>query len=115
MDGRVVLVELDTPDHVVEGSGTPGLALHRPHPNPFLQAAEIRYEIPEMAEVSLAVHDAAGRLVRSLFDDRPTPAGLNVIVWDGRTDAGRQAHSGVYYLRLRSEGLWATRPIVMLR
>lgn len=52
--------------------------------------------------MELAVYDLKGRLVRTLVDG-VLPAGPDEAVWDGRTDAGREAASGAYFYRLKTE------------
>jgi flagellar hook assembly protein FlgD len=53
--------------------------------------------------VRIAVFDVSGRLVASLLDG-PALAGEHSIVWDGRDGAGREMPSGVYVVRLESDG-----------
>jgi hypothetical protein len=42
------------------------------------------------------------------------PAGRHVIPWNGKTDRGDRALSGVYVCRLRAGGHQATRKFVLL-
>jgi hypothetical protein len=68
-------------------------------PNPFRDAAVIRYASPSESLVSLEIYDLSGRLVRSLLDDE-VPPGYHSVIWDGRDDAGAEVGSGVYFARL---------------
>lgn len=52
-------------------------------------------------DLDLEIFDAAGRRVRS-FATSSQSAGGELLVWDGRTEAGGRAPSGVYFARLRS-------------
>jgi hypothetical protein len=62
-------------------------------------------------KVSLDVFNTAGRFVRSLVYDAPSP-GSHTAVWDGR-DSGMTAVSrGVYFVRMRAGTFEATRKIV---
>jgi beta-glucosidase-like glycosyl hydrolase len=78
-------------------------------PNPFNPATAIRYEIPRAGPVSLKVYDLLGREVASLIEQRQ--------------DAGRYQVqfnatglvSGVYFCRLQTESLAATRKLILLR
>ncbi len=54
-------------------------------------------------QIDLAVYDAAGRRIRSLFHG-PGAIGVHTIHWDARTGFGASAASGVYFLRLRVAG-----------
>ncbi len=78
-----------------------GVALGRAHPNPFGHEATITYSIATAGQVNVRVVDVAGRVVRTLVD-RTVEQGEYSLVWDGRTDSGERAASGVYFVRLES-------------
>lgn len=112
-----------TPGYVITGTGggddplppIPGsIALRAVWPNPFNPAATIEYDISEPGRVLLAVYDAAGRRVRTLVDAHSLPGRFRA-GWDGCTDRGGAAASGVYFIRLESAGQVRTRKTVMLR
>ncbi len=83
-------------------------------PNPFNPATSIRFSLPRETNVSLRVYDVAGRLVRRLVDG-PLPAGAHSFRWNGRTDEGRNAASGVYFARLQADGLDEIRGMTLVR
>ena len=85
----------------VHDVAVPSLALAPAHPNPFGQNTTVGYSIPTRAHVNARVVDVAGRVVRTLVD-RSIDPGEHSLVWDGRTDAGVRAASGVYFVRLES-------------
>jgi hypothetical protein len=103
------------------GTGTPDGATFRTgltatHPNPFGPSTTIRYSVGSRGRVSLRIFDVAGRVVRTLAD-REVPPGEYRIAWDGRTDAGLRAASGVYFVRMEARGgdaFRATRKLVLL-
>lgn len=68
-------------------------------PNPFNPETTIRFALPEAAEVTLALFDANGRLVRHLIN-AALPAGVQQTRWDGRAANGRSLDSGVYFCRM---------------
>ena len=70
-------------------------------PNPFNAATEVDFALDRPAAVRLRVYDPAGRLVRTLVDER-REAGLHTAFWDGRDDGGRSVASGVYVCRLEA-------------
>ncbi len=70
------------------------------YPNPFNPMTTIQFEISEPSAVSLRIFDNRGRVVRHLVSDRLS-AGLHRIVWDGRTNNGKRAASGLYFYALR--------------
>jgi len=85
-------------------------------PNPFGPNTEIHYDISEAARVRLAIYDAAGRLVRTLVDESQAPQGHGFTVsWDGRTESGAAAATGVYFYRLSTPLVTQTRKMVLIR
>lgn len=98
------------PDEVA----TRGPRLCQSRPNPFRTTTEIAYELPVSERAILCVHDAAGRLVRTVVDEQ-VPAGRHRVEWDGRDESGHAAASGVYFVRLTTGGVVDTRRCVLIR
>ncbi len=111
-DGReLVLLEL-----APAAGGVPGAALGETTvtPNPFNPRTEVRFRLAEPATVSLAVCDAAGRIVATV-PPRALPAGDGALAWDGRGHDGRDLPSGVYLLRLTAGGESRALKAVLVR
>jgi FlgD Ig-like domain len=83
-------------------------------PNPFRAATTVRFSLTREAPVSLTVHDAGGRLVRTLVD-AARPAGSSEAVWDGRDGGGREVAAGVYFVRLVSGAESRSSKLTFLR
>jgi hypothetical protein len=85
-------------------------------PNPFNPVTAISFDIPEGSgdEVNLSVYDIRGRLVKTLVREKLEP-GTHRVTWDGRTESGEIAASGVYILRLISGDKSATRKMLLLK
>ncbi|MBM3286851.1 MAG: T9SS type A sorting domain-containing protein [Candidatus Eisenbacteria bacterium] len=82
-------------------------------PSPASGAALVTYRVGGPASVRLEIFDVAGRRVRALFDGRSeSPTGQ--IRWDGRDDAGRKVGSGVYLVRLKSNGFTEADRLVIV-
>ncbi|MBN1827476.1 MAG: hypothetical protein JW958_14570 [Candidatus Eisenbacteria bacterium] len=117
--GDVVVCKLDPllqdPCVSVDG-GAPdrGAFLFENRPNPFNPVTTIHFALPEAAPVRLSVHDAAGRLVRTLADGAFS-AGPHALRWDGADRNGRPVASGIYFSRLASKKFIQTRKMVLLR
>ncbi|MFO7654456.1 MAG: FlgD immunoglobulin-like domain containing protein [Candidatus Krumholzibacteriia bacterium] len=92
-------------------TGAPALSVH---PNPFNPRTVLAFELPEPAPVALAVHDAAGRRVRTLLIG-PLAAGRHELVWDGRDDGGRPLASGVYQGRLQAGSRTSRATLTLVR
>jgi outer membrane protein assembly factor BamB len=84
--------------------------------DPLDSATHMTYEIAAggLVPVRLRVFDAAGRVVRSLVDS-PQCAGIHRLTWNGQTEDGATASSGIYYCRLDAGGACVTKSIVLIR
>lgn len=107
------------PPEVVTGADEPivptSYALYQNAPNPVNPTTTIRYDVPSGGgEVTLAVFDLSGRLVRTLAHACDTP-GRKAVVWDGKDAQGKSVASGVYYVRLRAPGYERTLKVTVLR
>jgi predicted GH43/DUF377 family glycosyl hydrolase len=90
------------------------LAIERVAPNPFNPSTLIEYTICEAGHVTLCVYDVSGRKVRTLLDSRQAP-GRYVESWNGLDDEGVPATSGVYFIRLESNGRRSAKKAVLAR
>jgi hypothetical protein len=77
--------------------------LEQNYPNPFNPETIIRFQLPVAASVSIAIYDLLGREVRTLVDEH-REAGFYTSVWDGRSNAGHQVATGVYFYRILARG-----------
>lgn len=68
--------------------------LEQNYPNPFNSMTDIRYQVSQIGNVKLSVHDLLGRVVAVLVNERQTPGRYEV-----RFD-GAGLSSGVYFYRL---------------
>jgi hypothetical protein len=87
----------------VEGTTTFATRLSHARPNPFNPSTTIAYSLAGRSHVTIHVYDVAGRVVRTLVDGE-AEAGEHVIVWDGTTDSGERAASGVYFVKMEGFG-----------
>ena len=84
------------------------------YPNPFNPTTRIVFDVVAAGRVGLSIYDVSGRRVASLVD-RDLGAGRHEVIWNGRTDEGAVASSGIYFCKLSAVGLVETRKIVLLR
>lgn len=82
---------------------SPSLELASPFPNPSRAHASLAFGLPQSGRVRLTVHDVAGRLVRKIADGE-FAAGRHALAWDGFDASGREAGSGLYFVRLTAGG-----------
>ena len=90
------------------------LVLEQNFPNPFNPATMIAFELPQAGFVRLAIHDARGRLVRTLVSGWQ-PAGTQRVQWSGEDDTGRRVASGVYHCRIVSGAHRAERSMILVK
>ncbi len=77
--------------------------LGRARPNPFNPRTTFEYTLAGRSNLTIRVIDLAGRVVRTLFAGERGP-GEHAVVWDGTTDSGKHAASGVYFIRMEGTG-----------
>jgi hypothetical protein len=90
------------------------LAQPRLTPNPAWGAVRVDFELPRSGDVRLCITDPAGRHVRSLLRGN-LGQGNRTVSWDGRNDHGRPVASGVYLVRVETQGQSRTGRVTVLR
>jgi hypothetical protein len=103
----------DTIGHLTAVKGLTVQIPHDPYlesvyPNPF-NPATIRFVLPKEGSAVVDVLNVLGQSVETIFSDR-APSGPTEVRWNGMGRA-----SGVYFVRLRSEGVVQTKKVVLLR
>ncbi len=86
-----------------------GFALLPSYPNPFNEAAAIRYNLPETSPVRLVIHNMLGQKVAVLVN-KFQPAGRYRVIWDASGMA-----SGIYMIRLEAGDFTSVRKAVLIR
>lgn len=82
-------------------------------PNPFGASTSISLSLARAGRLEVDVFDLHGKRVARLVDGMRA-AGRHEIRWDGRDSGGRPAANGVYYLRMKADGLDMSRKVVKL-
>ena len=89
------------------------------YPNPFNPETWIPYHLAHPADVTLAIYDTKGAVVRRL-ELGHQPAGFytarsKAAYWDGRNANGELVASGVYFYQLRAGEYSAVRRMVIVK
>ncbi len=84
------------------------------YPNPFNPSTTIAYSIASASDVTLAIFDVRGKLVRTLVNGRKSPNNYRV-TWDGTDNRHTSVASGVYFYRLIAGDFVETKKMVLLR
>jgi hypothetical protein len=95
----------------VEQPGPLALAVS---PNPAMRSVALRLVLPAAARGRVAVHDAAGRLVRTLAEGE-LGSGAQTLAWDLRDSGGGAVAPGLYFVALEAGTERVTRRIAVVR
>jgi len=98
----------------VVAAGGFGFDLAAAAPNPFVSSTSIKFSVPSRTHVSIEVYNILGQRVRTLVDEQ-LDADSYVREWDGRSDAGSQVSSGIYFYKMVAGDFSATKKAVLLK
>jgi hypothetical protein len=109
-------IEVGVDDITNTGKIPFAFGLGQNYPNPFNPRTTISFDVPGTTEerTKLSIYDLRGRLIRILID-QPLHPGSHTITWDGRTETGELAGSGVYIYKLEAGGRTASRKMILLK
>jgi hypothetical protein len=89
-------------------------ALEQNYPNPFNPTTAIGFALPEPGEVSLAIYNMSGQLVKQAARGK-FASGHHTLVWDATNERGERAASGVYLYVLKAGDFTAQRKLVLMK
>ncbi|MBU1701781.1 MAG: T9SS type A sorting domain-containing protein [Candidatus Eisenbacteria bacterium] len=105
---EMFLGETDLPPRKAE------ISLEEPFPNPATGLVAFKCRAPIGSWATITVYDAAGRLVRTLWDG-PVAEYSKIVTWTGRTEEGIPVVSGMYFVRFQSGGQAFTQKVLMIQ
>lgn len=79
------------------------------YPNPFNSVATMKYSLPELTNVTIAIFDLNGRLIQTLINERQT-AGFKTVTWNAFDQA-----SGLYLLRIETSDHSAVQKLTLIK
>ena len=75
-------------------------------PNPFNPSTNIMFDIPiPMNEVLVEIFNSKGQKIKMLNCNSTTPNNPQQVVWNGKNETDTPVASGVYYARLKGDGI----------
>lgn len=83
-------------------------------PNPFNPMTTIQFSVPKSGPVRVGIMDVHGRHVATLVNESMGP-GVYRIRWNGKTESGGNAASGVYYAQIQSRGGSGSGRLVLIK
>jgi hypothetical protein len=88
-------------------------------PNPFNPDTWVPFQLSKDAEVTIRIYNLKGQLIRTLyFGNQPAGSYLTknrAAYWNGRTQTGEAASSGVYFYTIQASNFTATRKMILLK
>jgi photosystem II stability/assembly factor-like uncharacterized protein len=96
------------------GQTVKSFALNQNYPNPFNPETNISFSLKNGSRVSLKVFDLMGREVATLIDGEKQAGNYN-IRFDARNSSGEKLSSGVYFYRLKTNGFYETKKMILVR
>ncbi len=91
--------------------------LYPNYPNPFNPETTIKYNLPAdqlFYQVKVKIYDALGRLTSTLINELQNP-GLNTVKWNGKSAAGQNMTSGIYFCFVHAGQYKATQKMLLVR
>jgi flagellar hook assembly protein FlgD len=88
--------------------------LHENYPNPFNPTTTLRFDVPEVSDITVTIFNMLGQKVRT-FNLNNTPAGYHSVKWNARNDYGDPVGAGVYLYQLQANQFIKTRKMVLLK
>ena len=108
----------DPAQGVDDGSG-PNLpkefSLQQNYPNPFNPTTKINFDLPVRANVNLSIYNVLGQKVKTLLSNESLPADRHSRTWDGTTDHGTTAASGIYFYKIEAGSFVQTKKMVLMK
>jgi hypothetical protein len=83
--------------------------------NPYRPGDAILLDLPEAALANVAIFNVSGQKVRSIFGDADLRRGRHSLRWDGKTESGGDAGTGIYYIRAMLGPRTVGRKITLIR
>ncbi len=90
-------------------SAPKSFALHQNYPNPFNPTTSLEFDILDRASTNISVYNILGQKISTLVS-RDLYAGRYTTSWNGSTDQGVPATSGVYFVRMSAQTIGGKGP-----
>ena len=88
--------------------------LKQNYPNPFNPTTQIKYDLPESANVTINIYDVLGRNISTLVNGLQN-AGYHSLRWDAKNNIGESVSAGMYIYTIQAGEYRATKKMVLLK
>lgn len=82
------------------------------YPNPSRNVTTVRFTLPRKGEISIDVYDVSGKRVSTATRGK-FQSGIHNIVWQRKNEKGVRVPQGIYFIRLKSEGMEAQGKLIL--
>jgi hypothetical protein len=89
-------------------------ALSQNYPNPFNPTTRFNVSLPEAALLKVDVFNIVGQKIATVLSEERA-AGNYTVTWNGTTQSGAPATSGVYLVRMQAGKFSAVRKVVLMK
>jgi len=86
----------------------------RNYPNPFNPETTISFSLEKSSKVEIDIYNIRGELTKTLVNNEFS-SGVQTVIWNGTDNKNKQAASGIYLYRMRSNKKIITRKMVLLK
>lgn len=98
---------------------TPPTMILQNYPNPFNPETWIPYQLAQPSDVSIAIFNLAGQMVKELRLGTQQPGFYidksKAAYWDGKNEAGEKVSSGIYFYNIKTSDRTVTRKMVVIK
>lgn len=112
--GKYLLVKSTDGTENFSGAIPTEFALRQNYPNPFNPVTNIRFSLPETAQVKVEIFDMLGKKIVTLADGKFN-AGYHKLTWSGVNSSGRRVASGFYFYQIKANQYQAVKKMLLLQ
>ena len=111
--GEVVILIVPGVEEETEVSETPATPSVKCYPNPARNSTSIRFALPHTEEISIDIYDVSGKRVSNILNGE-YESGVHNIAWNRKDEKGMRVPQGIYFIRLKSEGIKKQGKIILV-
>jgi hypothetical protein len=84
------------------------------YPNPFNPNTTIKYQLPQLSQVTVTIYNLLGQKVKTLVNEQKKP-GYYEVEWNGLNDHGVQVATGLYIYRIHAADFVRSKKMLLLK
>lgn len=84
------------------------------YPNPFKSQTNFEFKLSKGGVPELGIYNLKGQLVKK-YPSSYFPTGKSTLTWNGLSDSGTELASGIYFLRMKVQGITHTQKLILMK